>query len=119
MDEFTRAGLAREVATSWPSPRVLALLEPRVTSDGPPEFIRRDHGPECMALAVRGWLAQHQLGTRSLDPGGPWPHGYGERFHGTVRHAWLHMHLLPSVGEARGMLAAYRRQDHEARPHRS
>jgi putative transposase len=119
MDEFTREGLALEAATSLPSPRVLAILEHLVTIYGPPEFIRRANGPEFMALAVRGGLAQHQMVTRSIDPGCPGQNGYGERFNGTVRDECLHMHLLQSVVEARVMLAAYRREYHEERPHRS
>jgi putative transposase len=119
MDEFTREGLALEVATSLPSPRVLAILEHLVTIYGPPEFIRSDNGPEFMALAVRGWLAQHQMVTLYIDPGCPWQNGYGERFNGTVRDECLNMHLFQSVGEARVMLAAYRRQYNEERPHSS
>jgi putative transposase len=119
MDEFTREGLALEVATSLPSPRVLAILEHLVTIYGPPEFIRSDNGPEFIALAVRGWLAQHQMVTLYIDPGCPWQNGYGERFNGTVRDECLNMHLFQSVGEARVMLAAYRRQYNEERPHSS
>ena len=119
MDEFTREGLALEVATSLPSPRVVAVLERLVTVYGAPQFIRSDHGPEFIALAVRGWLAQHQMVTLYIDPGCPWQNGYGERFNGTVRDECLNMHMFQSVVEARVMLAAYRRQYNEERPHSS
>jgi putative transposase len=118
-DEFTREGLALEVATSLPSPRVMAVLEHLVTRHGAPEFIRRDKGPECIALAVRGWLAQPQMVTLAIDPGYPWQDGYGERFKGTVRDEGLNMHIFQSMAEARVVLAAYRRQDNEERPHSS
>ena len=86
---------------------------------GAPQFVRSDNGPEFIALAVRGWLAQPQMTTMSIDPGCPWHNGYGERFNGPVRDECLNRHVLPSVAEARVMLAAYRRPYHEARPHRS
>jgi putative transposase len=117
MDEFTWEGLALEVATSLPSARGLAVLERLVTMHGTPPFICSDHGPEFIALAVRGWLAQHQMTTLDIDPGCPWQNGDGESFNRTVRDACLNRHVLPSVAEARVVLAAYRWQYHEERPH--
>jgi putative transposase len=119
MDEFTREGLALAVATSLPSARVLAILQGLVVLHGAPQFVRSDNGPEFIALAVRGWLAQHQMTTVYIDPGCPWQNGYGERFNGTVRDECLNMHVFQSVTEARVMLEAYRRQYNEERPHSS
>jgi len=119
MDEFTREGLALEVATLLPSARVLAILQGLVVTHGAPQFVRSDNGPEFIALAVRGWLAPHQMTTVDIDPGCPWQNGYGERFNGTVRDECLNMHVLQSVAEARVVLAAYRRQYNEERPHSS
>jgi putative transposase len=119
MDEFTREGLAIKVATSLPSPRVMAVLEHLIVTHGAPQFIRSDNGPECIALVIRGWLAQHQMRTLCIAPGCPWQNGYGERFNGTVRDECLDMHVFHSVAEARVMLAAYRRQYNEERPHSS
>jgi putative transposase len=119
MDEFTREGLALAVGTSLPSARVLAVLQGLVVTYGTPQFVRSDNGPEFIALAVRGWLAQHQMTTVYIDPGCPWQKGYGERFNGTVRDECLNMHVFQSVAEARVVLEAYRRQYHEERPHSS
>jgi putative transposase len=66
---------------------------------------------------VRGWLAQHQMRTLYIDPGRPWQNGCGERFNGTVRDECLSMHVFHSVAEARIVLATYRRQYNEGRPH--
>ncbi len=90
MDEFTREGLALEVATSSPSPHMLAILQGLVATHSAPQCIQSHHGPEFIALAVRGWLAQHQMTTLYIDPGCPWQNGYGERFKGTVRDEGLH-----------------------------
>lgn len=119
MDEFTREGLALEVATSLPAQRVLTVLERLVVIHGRPQFIRSDNGPEFIALAVRGWLAQHHMRTLYIDPGCPWQNGFGERFNGTVRDECLNMHVFHSVAEARIVLASYHRQYNEERPHSS
>ncbi len=117
MDEFTREGLALEVATSLPSQRVLMVLERLVVRHGTPQFIRSDNGLEFIALAARGRLAQHQMRTLYIDPGCPWQNGYGESCNGTVRDECLTMHAFHSVAEAQIVLAAYRWQHHEERPH--
>jgi putative transposase len=119
MDEFTREGLALAVATALPAARVLAILQGLVLTHGAPQFVRSDNGPEFIALAVRGWLAQHQMTTVYIEPGCPWQNGYGERFNGTVRDECLNMHAFQSVTEARVVLEAYRRQYNEERPHSS
>lgn len=98
---------------------MLAILQGLVVTHGAPQFVRSDHGPEVIALAGRGWLAQHQMTTVDIEPGCPWQNGYGERFNGTVRDECLNMHAFHSVTEARVVLEAYRRQDNEERPHRS
>jgi putative transposase len=117
MEEFTREGLAIEAATSLPAQRVRTALEGVVVRHGRPQVLRSDHGPEFIALAVRGWLAQHHLRTLDLAPGCPWQHGCGERCDGTVRDEGLRMHVFHSVAEARMVLAASRRQHNEGRPH--
>lgn len=102
----------------WPPPLICSpKTGPRNMLESSHE--RSDNGPEFIALAVRGWLAQHQMTTVYIDPGCPWQNGYGERFNGTVRDECLNMLVLQSVAEARVVLAAYRRQYNEERPHSS
>jgi putative transposase len=119
MDEFTREGLAIEVATSLPSRRVIAVLADLFAQHGAPQFIRSDNGPEFIAQALRDWLAQHQTETLYIDPGCPWQNGFGESVGGTVRDECLNMHAFASVAEARVILAAFRHQYNEERPHSS
>lgn len=119
MDEFTREGLAIEVATSIPAQRVIRVLERLVAVYGAPAYIRSDNGPEFVALALRGWLARQQVTTLYIDPGCPWQNGYGESFNGTVRDECLNMYVFCSVAEARVRLESYRQHYNTERPHSS
>ncbi len=119
MDEFTREGLPREVATSIPAARVTTVLERLVVVHGTPAFIRSDNGPEFVAIALHGWLAHQQVTTIYIDPGGPWQNGYGKSFNGTVRDECLNLYLFASVAEAHVRLEAYRQYYNPERPHSS
>jgi putative transposase len=119
MDEFTREGLAIEVATSLPARRVIEVLARLVSEHGAPAYMRSDNGPEFIAIGLRGWLAQRQVQTLYIDPGCPWQNGYEESFNGTVRDECLNMHLFASVTEARVLLEGFRREYNEHRPHSS
>jgi putative transposase len=110
MDEFTREGLALEVATSLPSKRGIAVLADLFEQHGAAQFIRSDNGPEFIAQALRDWLAQNQTTRLYIDPGCPWQNGFGENFNGTVRDECLNMHAFASVAEARIILAAFPHQ---------
>jgi len=119
MDEFTREGLAIEVATSLPAQRVIGVLERLVAVHGAPAYMRRDNGPEFVALALRGWLARQAVTTLYIDSGCPWQNGYGESFNGTVRDECLNMYLFTSLAEARVRLECFRQHYTTARPHSS
>jgi putative transposase len=119
MDEFTREGVAIDVATSMPAAKVLKVLDRLFHEHGAPQFIRSDNGSEFIALAVRGWLARHQTATLYIDPGCPWQNGYEERFNGTVRDECLNSHSVHTATAARVVLTAYLREYNEERPHSS
>jgi putative transposase len=119
MDEFSREGLAIDVASSFTASRVITVLERLVAETGAPAFIRSDNGPEFVALALRGWLMRQQIATLYIDPGCPWQNGYGESFNGTVRDECSSMHVFVSVAEARVRLEAFRQHYNQERPHSS
>lgn len=56
LDEYTREGLAIEVAPSIGSEKVIDALGRLVDERGVPEFIRSDNGPEFVAKPVQAWL---------------------------------------------------------------
>jgi transposase InsO family protein len=55
------------------------------SSNGVPEHIRSDNGPEFTAKANRDWLPRVGVRTLFIQPGSPWENGYNESFNGKLR----------------------------------
>lgn len=119
MDEYTRQGLAIDVASSFPAHRVIDVLARLVAEHEAPGFMRSDNGPEFVALILTAWLAKQAIGTAYIEKGSPWQNGFGESFNGTVRDECLNMHLFRSVAEARLRLKAFQHEYNTERPHSS
>lgn len=116
MDEFTREGLALDVALSTSAERVIGVLAVLIAQHGAPEHLRSDNGAEFVALAIQGWRAQAGVQTLYIDPGKPWQNGKEERFNGTVRDECLNMHQFYSLAEACVRLDAFRQYYNHERP---
>jgi putative transposase len=117
MDEFTREGLALDVARTTSAERVIGVLAALVAQHGAPNYLRSDNGAEFVATAVQAWLAEAGVKTLYIDPGKPWQNGKEERFNGTVRDECLNMHQFHSVAESVVRLGAFRHQYNQERPH--
>lgn len=117
MDEFTREGLAVDVALTTSAERVIGVLTALIAQHGPPKYLRSDNGAEFVATAVQGWLAQCGVQTLYIEPGKPWQNGKEERFNGTVRDECLNLHVFGSMAEACVRLSTFRNQYNTERPH--
>lgn len=119
MDEFTREGLALDVATVASAERVLGVLTALMAQHHAPGHLRSDNGPEFVATAVQLWLTELGVKTLYIDKGKPWQNGKEERFNGTVRDECLNMHCFTSVAEAWVRLTTFREEYNTVRPHSS
>jgi putative transposase len=117
MDEFTREGLALDVALRTSAERVIDVLSALVAQLGAPGHLRSDNGAEFVATAVQLWLARCGVQTLYIEPGKPWQNGKEERFNGTVRDECLNMHVFSSLAEACVRLGAFRHHYNHERPH--
>jgi putative transposase len=117
MDEFTREGLAIDVALTTSAERVIGVLSALVAQHGAPAKLRSDNGAEFVALAVQRWLTTCGVQTLYIDPGKPWQNGKEERFNGTVRDECLNLHVFNSLAEACVRLGAFRHHYNTERPH--
>lgn len=118
-DEFTREGLALEVARSIKAEDVLNVLSEVMAIRGAPQHIRSDNGPEFIARSIRQFLQQAGVQTLYIEPGAPWQNGYAESFNSRLRDELLNQELFADVKEA-GSLADHWRNDYNhRRPHSS
>ncbi len=119
LDEYTRECLAIRVERRMGSSEVIETLSEVMLWRGIPEHIRSDNGPEFVAQKLRQWLGNLWTGTLYIAPGSPWENGYCESFNGTFRDECLNTHWFPTLGDAREIIAAWRREYNESRPHRA
>jgi len=118
-DEFTKEGLAIDVASRMRSPRVIEVLARLVSERGAPAFLRSDNGPEFVSKALLSWIVAHGIGTALIEPGKPWQNGVTESFNGKFRDECLSLEWFRSRAEAKVIIESWRRHYNEVRPHSS
>src|SRR5215467_849789 len=118
-DEFTKEGLAIDVAGSIRSARVIEVLSRLVSERGAPQYLRSDNGPEFVSRALLTWLRSQGIGTALIEPGKPWQNGVAESFNGKFRDECLSLEWFRSTAEAKVIVEEWRRHFNEVRPHSS
>jgi transposase InsO family protein len=118
-DEFTREGLALEVARSIKATDVLEVLSQLILIRGAPRHIRSDNGPEFIAAAIRRFLSQTNVGTLYIEPGAPWQNGYAESFNARLRDELLSQEVFADVKEASALSVWWKNEYNHRRPHSS
>lgn len=118
-DEWTREGLAIEVAGSLRSGRVIEVLSRLVSERGAPSYLRSDNGPEFVSQRLTSWIKAMGIKTALIDPGKPWQNGLGESFNGKFRDECLSLEWFRSRAEAKVIIEGWRRHFNEVRPHSS
>jgi len=117
VDEFTRESLETYVDYSIPAAQVIEILKRLFLRHGCPRSLRSDNGPEFIATAIQGWLAQQQIQTAYIEPGKPWQNGINESFNSRLRDECLNLELFYGLSEARCTIETYRHYFNEQRLH--
>jgi putative transposase len=119
VDDFTKECLAIEVDTSLPGRRVVSVLERLAESRGLPQSVTVDNGPEFVSKALDEWAYRQLLHLRFIEPGKPQQNAYIESFNGKFRDECLNEHWFLSMRHARQVIAAWRQEYNDERPHSS
>ena len=119
LDEYTRECPAILVERRLTSEDVIDQLFNLFVLRGLPEYIRSDNGPEFTARVIRKWLARIGVKTIFIEPGSPWENGYIESFNGKLRDELLNREIFTTLTEAKVLIADWRREYNQVRPHSS
>jgi len=83
---------------------------------GRPKIIRTDNGKEFTGKAMLTWAHERGVILRLIEPGKPTQNAYIESFNGRLRDECLNEHWFTSLGHARVVIEAWRREYNEERP---
>ena len=119
VDEFTRRCLAIEARRGITGAAVVSVLAALVKAHGPPGHVRCDNGPEFICEALKAWSARSGVAGLYVEPGSPWENGYVESYHARLRDELLDREEFATLAEARALLAAWRQEYNDVRPHGS
>lgn len=119
IDEYTREGLAIDVAGSIRSGRVIDVLSRLVSTHGAPRYLRSEKGPEFVSRAILRWLRDARIETVLHDPGKPWQNGADESFNGKFRDECLSLEWFRNRTDETIVIEQWRRDYNTVRPHMS
>ena len=86
---------------------------------GQPCMVVSDNGTELTSNAILKWQEDRQVEWHYIAPGKPMQNGLIESFNGRMRDACLNQHLFDSLRHARHLIAAWRDDYNNHRPHSS
>ncbi len=98
---------------------VTRLLDETARFRGYPRAVRTDNGPEFTSRAFMAWAQGHGIRHILIEPGRPMQNGYIESFNGKFRDECLNEHWFQTLPQARAVVAAWRQDFNEVRPHSS
>jgi len=119
VDDFTKESVLIEPAHSLTGDDVAELLDRVSQFRGYPEAVRTDQGPEFTCRAFDQWAYEHGVTPLLIQPGKPTQNAYIESFNGKLRDECLNEHWFRNLVYAKKVIAAWRRDYNEQRPHSS
>lgn len=118
-DDFTHECVDIAVDHGISGKYVTRVLDQAARFRGYPKAVRTDNGPEFTSRAFIAWTQQHGIRHLLIQPGKPMQNGYVESFNGKFRDECLNEHWFTSLPQSRAIIANWRRDYNEVRPHSS
>ncbi len=118
-DDFTHECVDIAVDHGISGLYVTRVLDQAACFRGYPQTVRTDNGPEFTSRAFMIWAQQHNVRHLLIQPGKPTQNGYIESFNGKFRDECLNDHWFTTLPQSRDVVANWRRDYNEVRPHSS
>jgi putative transposase len=119
VDDFTRECLALVADTSLSGARVARELDAVIAVRGRPKTVVSDNGSELTATVILRWQQETGVAWHYIAPGKPIQNAFVESFNGRLRDELLNETSFQSLTHAREMLAEWRDDFNQNRPHTS
>ena len=119
VDDFSKEAIDLAVDFGISGHYVTRVLDQAARFRGYPKAIRTDQGPEFTGNALDQWAYRHGVQLKLIQAGRPTQNAFIESFNGRFRDECLNDHWFTSLPQARILIAAWRRDYNQHRPHSS
>ncbi len=119
IDDFKREGLAIEAGFSFPSIRVIRVLDQLLEWRSKPKVIRCDNGPEFISHQFICWAKNKGITVEYIQPGKPQQNAYIERHNRTIRFSWVSKHQFDSLEQVQNYATKWLWFYNHERPHKA
>jgi len=117
VDEFSRRSPGLLADWSITGARVVRHLDELAVTQGLPEVIVVDHGPEFISNALDQWAFERGVTLHFIRPGKPVDNAFIEAFNGRLREECLNANWFESLEHARELIHAWWHDYNNERPH--
>lgn len=97
----------------------MRALDQAVDEFGLPAHLVMDNGPEFTSRLLDEWAYARGVQLHFIRPGKPVENAYAESFNGRFRDEWLNQHSFADLDEARALIADFKDDYNDVRPHTS
>lgn len=117
VDDFSKESIDLVADFGISGVYVTRVLDRVARFRGYPKAIRTDQGPEFTGHALDQWAYLHGVQLKLIQAGKPTQNAFIESFNGRFRDECLNDHWFTSLAEARILIAAWRQDYNQQRPH--
>lgn len=119
IDDYNREALAVEVDYSFPSSKVVEMVNRVIEWRGKPQEIRSDNGTEFIAKTFEGFCENSSIKHVRIQKGKPNQNGFVERFNRTYREDVLDATIFESVNQVKELTLNWMEDYNNNHPHAS